>query len=458
MRIIIVGGGVVGYSLAEHLVKEKHHLALIEIDSTLCQNISEKLDVQIINGSGSSPAALLEAGLADADMILAVTPNDEVNMIVCAVAAQYGVESRIARLRSREFTEDNQVIKLDTIGVTSVIHPEDVLVDHILQFVETPHAIESANFEGGRILMRGYRVSDGMEMANRTPREIRRDIAPDVVLFPAIVRAGRGMIPDGDTLIAPGDIVYSLFPRQSLDRFLKMVGIERKRRRKIIITGDSYATVQLGLALDKTDSQVVFVDPDIKHAEKTAPLFSNIDVIHGDCTQHDLLRELNVDAASFLIATSDAADYNMLSALLAKTEGVHEVIVTTTEWRHDKLFHSIGVDHVLNPRLTTAREILEIISRGQIGAVVRLSDVDIEAVRFVVPKECDIVGRPIKRLAKKLKKESIVGVIVRENRMIIPGGDTTIEADDHVLMITRHKHLPAVSKLFQPRRSYGKRK
>lgn len=440
---------MVGYSLAEQLVKEKHHLSMVEMDSRLCQRISERLDLQIVCGSGSSPAALMEAGLSAADMVLAVTPNDEVNLIVCAIAKQQKVGRRIARLRNREFVEGSNTIDLADIGVTSVIHPEKVLVDHILQFVETPHAIESANFEDGRILMRGYCVRDSMEIANKTPQQIREEIQPHTVLFPALVREGKGMIPGGDTTILPGDIVYSLFARDTLPRFLKMVGIESRQNKKIIITGDSFSTIELAQALDATEYHVVFVDPDEEHAEKAAALLDSIEVMHGDCTQDDLLREINVSAASFFIATSDEADYNLLSALLARTEGAHEVIVTTTDWEHDRLFQSIGVDHVLNPRITVAREILEIISRGHIGAVVRLSDVDIEAVRFTVEPQSNIAGLPIKKLADKLKKGSIVGVIVREDRMILPSGDTVIEAEDHVIMITRHKHLSTVAKLFQ---------
>lgn len=449
MRIVIVGGGVVGYSLAEHLLKEKHQLSLVESDPELCDQISSKLDLQILNGSGSSPSVLLEAGLDGADMVLAVTPNDEVNMVVCAFAAQYKVGRRIARLRNREFSEEKSAIDLAKIGVTSIIHPENVLVDHIMQFVETPRAVESANFESGKILMRGYRITESMELAGKTPREIRTEIAPHVVLFAAVVRNGAGIIPDGDERIQPGDIVYSLFPRESLERFLELVGVESKSSRKIVITGDSFSTVQLAEALDATDHKVIFVDPDIEHAEKWAPKFNNVEVIHGDCTEHDVLREINVDAASFFIACSDAADYNMLSALLARSEGAHEVIAVSTESHHGKLFTSIGIDHVINPRLTTAREILETISRGHIGAVVRLSDIDIEAVRFNVKPHSYMAGRPIKKMASKLKKGSIVGVVVREDRMILPSGDTVIEAGDHVIMITRHKNLKAISKLFQ---------
>ena len=451
MRIVIVGGGVVGFALAEHLLKDHHQLSMVEQDNAICQQIGEKLDLLIVNGSGSSPSILREAGLTDADMVLAVTPVNDVNIIVCTIANQYGVPSRIARLRGSEYLEKQNIVDLEKLGITSVIHPERILADHILQYVETPHALESANFEDGRILLRGYRVSEKMPIAGKTPRQIREEIAPSIVLFSAVVRNHKGMIPDGDTLIQAGDIVYSLFPRESLKPFLNLMGIESSNNRKIIITGDSYATEELAASLSRTDHHITFVDPDIDHANKVAATLDHLEVLHGDCTQHELLRELNVNAASFFIAVSDAADYNMLSALLAKAEGAHEVIVTSSEPRHTSLFRSIGIDHVIVPRLTTARHILDMVSRGHIGAVVPLSDVDIEAVRFIVEPDSDIAGMKVRNIATKLKKGSIIGIIVREHRLIIPEGETVVEANDHIIVITHHHNLGTIAKLFKPR-------
>ena len=456
MRIVIVGGGVVGYGLAGKLLKEKHHLSLVEMDSKLCEDLSEKLDMQIINGSGTSPALLKEAGIEGADMVLAVTPNDEVNMVVCALAAQYHVKQRIARLRSQEYVAGSELVDLDKIGITSVIHPEKVMVDQILQYIESPHAVESANFSEGRVYMRGYRIRENMELVGKTLIEIRQEIAPETVLFAAIVRKGVGMIPDGKTRIEPNDIVYALFPEQSLEMFLKLVGIERKKSRKIIMTGNSYAADQLAQALDKTDHKVTFVDPDIEHAKSVAGLYDNLEVIHGDATNEDLLRELNVNAASFFISVANWSDYNILSTLLAKAEGAHEVIALSTETRHDRLFNNIGIDHVINPRLIAVRAIFDIISRGHIGAAVELSHIDIEVVRFIVDPESDIAGLKIKRVAKKLKSAAIIGVIVRDNQMILPDGETEVQASDEVIVITHHKNLPAISKLFKSRSLFGR--
>lgn len=451
MRIIIVGGGVVGFSLAEHLLRDGHSLSMVELDPQLCNMIAEKLDLQVVNGSGASPLALQEAGVDGADILLAVTPNNEVNIVACSIAALHEVPSRIARLRGKEFSERSELVDLKQLGITALIQPEQALVDHILQFMETPHAFESANFESGRILLRGYSVTEDMPLANKTPRQIREEIAPAVVLFAAIVRQGEGMIPDGDTLIKPGDILYALFPREALDVFLDLVAVERRDGRKVVITGDSFVTLELAEALEHTPHKVTLVDPLREHADLAAGMFDRTEVLHGDCTEIDLLREINIGAASFFVATSSEADYNVFSSLLAKAEGAHEVIAVSTESRHDKLFNSIGIDHVINPRLITAREILEIISRGHIGAVVKLSNVDIEAVRFTVEEASEIAGRKVKRIANRLKKGSIIGVIVRGSSMLLPGGETVIEAGDHVIMITSHRHLKALDKLFTGR-------
>jgi len=456
MRIIVVGGGVVGSALAEHLLGDGHTLALIESDVKLCQQLEDKHDMQILNGNGASPRLLIDAGIEGADLVLAVTPHDESNMMVCAIAAQHDVSQRIARLRGREYRKNNPYFDIERVGVTDVIHPEKVMVDHIVQFINTPHAVESANFEDGRVLMRGYRLRDNMPLAGKTPREIRAEITPSIVLFAAVVRNGKGMIPDGNTRFEAGDIVYTLFPRESIDVFLNLVGQERKKSRKIIVTGDSYALMEMSRVLKDTEHKVTVVDPDLEQANRIAGMFDGIDVIHGDCTNTDLLREINVENASFFISVSNEADYNMMSALLAKSEGAHEVIATSTGARHDRLFKSIGIDHVINPRLTAARQILEIISRGHIGAVVELKHIDVEAVRINVEPESEVAGWKVRRIAKKLKKGSIIGTIVRDDRMILPDGETVVEGNDHLIVITHHKNIAAISKLFKSKHLFSR--
>ena len=183
MKIIIVGGGVVGYSLANQLLYEKHSVALIEQDPDIASRIAEKIDAQVLTASGSSPSALEGVGITDADMVIAVTPVDEINLLVCSIAKQYGVSQRIARLRNREFVSADRHVSLIDLGVTDFIFPEQVVVDSILQYIETPGASDAVNFENGNILLRGYHTRPSMPIVGKSLVDIRKLLEPEVLLI-----------------------------------------------------------------------------------------------------------------------------------------------------------------------------------------------------------------------------------------------------------------------------------
>ncbi len=450
MRIVIVGGGVVGYSLAEQLLYEKHTISLIEPDPRVADEIAAKMDLQVIEATGSSPSALESAGIEGADMVIAVTPVDEINVLVCSIARQYGVRQRIARLRSREFVSTDRKVSLEDLGVTDFIFPEKVIVDAIRQYIETPGASDAVNFENGNILLRGYKVRSGMPMVGKSLIDIRSMMAPEVFLVAAVQRRGRGMIPPGDFVVEPGDEVFVLFHHRAVSAFMKLIN-EAHDVKRVILTGNNISTVELAAEIEEEISSVICVDPDLKHAEDIAATLKKTQVIHGDCTDVELLNEIGIDKADFFVASSNEADYNMLSGLLAKSEGAREVIAVSTEYRHDRLFHSIGIDHVINPRVTAAREIMQIISRGHIGSVVRLGDADIEAVRLTVPDDSDISGVPLKEVWKKLRKGALIGILIRGDSMIIPDGETVMEPGDHVITIAYTKFLPQIRKMFKVR-------
>jgi trk system potassium uptake protein TrkA len=380
-------------------------------------------------------------------MVIAVTPFDEVNLLVCNIAKQYGVRQRIARLRSREFISSDRKVSLEDIGVTAFIFPEKVIVDAIRQYIETPGASDAVNFENGSILLRGYNVRKGMPIVGKSLIDIRSIMAPEMFLVAAVERDGKGMIPPGDFVIREGDEVFGLFPRSAIPSFMNLID-ESHTVKRVILTGNNISTVELAAAIEEDISSVVCVDPDLTHAEEIATQLKKTQVIHGDCTEVDLLSELGIDKADFFIASSNEADYNMLSALLAKSEGAREVVAVSTEYRHDKLFHSIGIDHVINPRITAAREIMQIISRGHIGSVVQLGDADIDAVRLIIPEGSEAVGAPLKDLWKKLRKGALIGILIRGDTMTIPDGETVMEPGDHVITIAYAKFLPRIRRMF----------
>ncbi|HDL03016.1 MAG TPA: Trk system potassium transporter TrkA [candidate division Zixibacteria bacterium] len=451
MKIIIVGGGIVGSSLAEHLEKGHHDISLIEIDSRTCQNIGERLDILIICGSGSSPRLLEQAGIRNADMIIAVSPNDELNILVCAIAQQYGVATRIARIRSNEFRSEDATINIGKLGVTLIIDPESVVVDSITQFVETPGATDAVNFQNGNVLMRGYTVSEDMPIVNRTLKDIRQHNRDNPMLFIAAIRGGKATIPDGDYEIKAGDDIFGIFPRASLDTYLGLFNRTRKDVDNIIISGDSRTAIILADTLSKFVPHVVLVDPDADHARHAADVLNNVEIIHGECTDSSILSEVYVRNAKFFIGVANETDYNIMSALLARAEGAREVIAVSSETQHDRLFTSIGIDHVIHPRLAIAREILEAINRAQIGRLVKIRDVDIEAIRITAAEQSPITGRPLQHVRSKIQKGSIIGTVLRGEDMIIPDGNTVIEPGDQMIIITYSRNVSRVKKLFKSR-------
>lgn len=451
MRIVIVGGGVVGFSLAEQLRHEHHDVSLVEKEPRICQDVGDRIDIQILCGNGSSPKVLEEAGLKGADMVLAVTPVDELNIIVCGIARQYDVPVRIARIRSNEFRGRDAVIDIAEMGVTLIIDPEQVVVDSIVQYVETPGATDAVNFQNGNILMRGYRVDENMPLVNRPLRDIRKDIPEHPLLFIAAVRQNQGIIPDGDYMIEPADDIFGIFPRTSIDTYLQLFNKTRKDVDNIIISGDSRTAVQLANALKEIVPHVVLVDPNPEHAKYAADILNNVEIVHGDCTDSSILHEVYVRNAEFFIAAGTETDYNVMSSLLAKAEGAREVIAVAAEVRHDRLFASIGIDHVIHPRLAIAREIMEAIHRGHIGRVVRIRNLDIEALRITAEEASPITGRPLQHIRKKIQKGSIIGAVVRGDEMIIPDGSTVIEPGDQMIVITYSKNVSRLKKLFQSR-------
>ncbi|UCD93657.1 MAG: Trk system potassium transporter TrkA [Candidatus Zixiibacteriota bacterium] len=451
MRIIIVGGGVVGFSLAEHLHRESHDISLIEKNPETCRDLGERLDIKILCGSGSSPRLLEAAGINGAEMIIAVSPNDELNILVCSVAMQYKVPTRIARIRSNEFRGGDSSIDIGQMGVTLVIDPESVVVDAITQFVETPGASDATNFQEGNVLMRGYQVTEDMPVANKAIKDVRQAAREHPMLFIAAIRDGKAFIPDGDYVVRPGDDVFGIFARSSIDAYLSMFNKTRKDVDNVIISGDSLTAVLLADELRKFVDKVTLVDPDAEHASLAANTLNNVEIVHGDCTDSAILNEVYVGNAKFFIGAAKETDYNVMSGLLAKAEGAREVIVVSAEIRHDKLFASIGIDHLIYPRLAIAREILEAINRGQIGRIARIRDLDIEAIRITAAENSPITGRPLQHVRSKIQKGSIIGTVLRGDEMIIPDGNTVIEPGDEMIMITYTINVPRVRKLFKSR-------
>jgi trk system potassium uptake protein len=448
VKIVIVGAGMVGYSLAKNFCGLDHNITVIERDKALCEEIKSKLDVFVVEGKGSSPAALDEAGISSADLVIAVTPSDETNLLVCNFAMQNGVKKRIARVKSNIYTTHAENMSLETLGVTTVIEPEREVMKHILQYVELPDVLETANFQSDTIYLRGHRVTEDMLIAHKTLSEIRQLAENAPILFVVIVREGKSLPPTGTQALLPGDEIVAIMPKDSFKTFRFLINRKALKMNKIVVSGDSLTAIHLAEALQPLCEQVALADPDMEHGRMAATMLNGIDVFHVDCTNSDMLEEINISQADCFIAAGEHQEDNVMSCLMAKAEGARVVIALRDDIRYKRLFTSLGLDHIIYPQEVTLNAIIEKIQMGSISAHLRLKTAGIEILRVRATKDSRVSGKSLQELNKPFKKSIIIGCIIRKNEAIIPQGNTVIEADDEVMVFSSKKNIGLVNKLF----------
>ncbi len=450
MNILIVGAGNVGFNLAEYFSDLGHQISVIDQDRALCEQVNSKLDVFVIPGLGSDPSVLAKAGIAGADMLIAVTSNDETNLLACNFAMQTGVKRRIARIKTSIYTENVPNISIERVGVTSVVEPERGVVDRILQYVELPNVLETANFQANQIYLRGYMVTEDMSIANKTLKEIKVMAGESPMLFVAIVRGEKDIHPTGDTVLLPGDKIIAIMPKDSFPTFRELINSKAVTMKKIVVSGNSITAIHLAEALKPFAEQVFLVDPDVEHGEYAASVLEGVDVFHGDSTNSGILEEINVKNADCFIAAGRDPEDNIMSCLLAKAEGAGMAIAIRDDDRYSGLFDSLGLDHVINTREITLNAIIERIQTVSIGTYLKLRSTDTEVMRFEVGERSSLKGKTLQHLEKDFKKSVIIGCIIRDEEVIIPWGGTVINEGDEALIFCTKDCLARVHKLFNP--------
>lgn len=266
-----------------------------------------------------------------------------------------------------------------------------------------------------------------------------------------IIRNGRSVLPTGSERILPGDELIMVMPSESLPTFRKMVNRPAGKLRKVVISGDSLTAILLARAVKKLAERVILVDPDPKHGEIAASELDGVEVLEGDCTNVQVLQDIQVKGTPFFIAAGKDSEDNVMSCLLARAEGAGEVIAISSTDRHTELFHSLGLNRIVSPRQVTAQTIINNIIKVPIGALLKLKNVDVEVVRFVSEKGSRIVDKPLRAVHGLSRRSVVIGAVVRGDEVIIPGGDTVVRAGDEVLVFCEPRNSNAVRKLFKSR-------
>jgi len=446
MRIVVVGAGNLGFSLADRLAKEGHEIIVIEQDEERCSIVQKRLDVLAIIGNGATPQFLINSAAKHADLLVAVTDSDEVNMIACMAAKQMGIPQTIARVRNQEYAHADQVNFNASLGIDLAINPEMTTAVEISRILLTPAALAVEDFADGKIRLLEVKISLESKLINIPLLKLT---LPPNILVAGILRQNIMIIPQGEDFLLPQDNVFFVGEAVAIEKFGKQFSDKKSKLERIMIIGAGRIGRHLAKILFDAGLSVKIID---KNRERCRELADQLDkglVLCGEGTDVDLLCEEGIGAADAVVCLTDDDKLNLLIALLSKNFGAQKSIVRVGRSDYMSLMGKVGVDVVLSPRLLTAGVILRQVRRGNIVAVTLLEGAKAEAMEFLVSANCKIVGKKLKNL--KFPQNSLVGAIIHEEVVNIPHGETILHVGDRVVVFTLPDMVKKVAKYFESR-------
>jgi trk system potassium uptake protein TrkA len=450
MDTVIVGAGVVGVALAEQLSQEGHSVGVVDKDRLKIQAINDKLDVLGVCGNAGSPSVLARAGIRAAEMVIAVTDVDEVNLVVGMIASRLGVKHRIVRIRNREYSQPDSLLNLAELGLDHVINPEPAIVEALAGMIDIPGTTDYTRLAGGEVLLLGFDIRPDSPVAGRSLAELGELGDLDAFLFLYITRGDQVRVPRGHDRIEPGDSVHVLVSAQTVKFMLPLFHQRPIVYNVVIIGGASRIAIQLAESIQDQVERVYLIEPDEQLADEVASQLNKVVVLHGDPTDLDVLNEASLDRCDLFCALSDDDQRNMLAALLAKKHSPTLSAVLVQQPEYVAVLDSLGVNIVINPRLVTVGEILMHIRRGHIHSVTRLAEGQAEIIEMEVAGDSPACKAPLKEL--QFPEHALVGAIVRDGAMRIPNGDSQCQAGDTVLLFALPDAIERIEKLFTRRK------
>ena len=453
MKIIILGAGQVGRTAAYHLSREEaNEVTVVDSDETVLQQLQDRLDVRTVSGNAASPSVLAAAGCADADLLVALTSSDEVNMVACQVAwTLFKTPTKIARIRAASYAAHPQLFgELTGFAVDTWVSPEQLVTEYVERLIEQPGALQVVDFADGRVRLVGVRAVEGGLLVGQPLSNLPKHIPGVETRVAAMYRRGRSVRPDGETVVEPGDEVFFLAAREDIRTVMSELRKLEARVRRIVIAGAGHIGVRLAQALEGR-LQVKLIERDKHRARRAAEVLREAIVLNGDAADEELLIEENVDSADVFVAVTNAEEANILSAMLAKRIGCRKVMALINRPAYAELMESDRVDIAISPQTITIGSLLAHVRRGDVVKVHSLRRGAAEAIEAIAHGDSDtsqVVGRPVEGV--KLPEGTTIGAIVRGDDVIMAHHDTVIEEGDHVILfLTDRRHVEAVEKLFQ---------
>jgi trk system potassium uptake protein TrkA len=450
MKILIVGAGQVGYFLCERLSFEGHEVTLIDRDADHLRRAQDRLNVLGLQGNGASAETLEQAGIKDCDIFIAVADLDEINILACLLAREYGVATRIARVKSIEYTGGGAVLSKEKLGIDLMINPEDAVAEELVKIACRSGAFDVAEFVEGQIQFLGYRIGEDSPLCDLTLKELGEIRGIYRFVVTAISRGGRTIIPRGDDTIQAGDSIFIFAHQKDLPTIQYMMQLKEektRRNRRVFILGGGRIGLHIAEELERLRFDVRLVERDEARCEKLSAKLKKTMVIHAEGTEIDTLIEEGVERADVFIAVTGNDESNILCSLLARQHGARRVMALVNKPELLTLAGSLGIDACVSPRLAAAGAILKYVRRGEVISLATIEGSNAEVLEIEVKAGRQVIGKKLKTL--HFPQGAIIGAIVRGQNYEIPTGDSTLEAGDRVVIFALPGALAKVERFFE---------
>lgn len=451
MKILILGAGQVGGTLAESLAKESFDITLVDRDGPHLRELASRLDIQTVEGAASHPDVLRRAGADDADILVAVTSSDEVNIVACQVCySMFRTPTKIARIRSGAYLSQNNLFDKHHVPIDRLINPEQVVTDQITELLSHPGALEVLDFAEGRVQLVAMRAYLGGPLVGQALRFLSEHMPNIDTRVAAIFRRGQPIIPTGDTVIETDDEVFFIAAREHITAVMgELRKAEKPYRRVIIAGGGNIGTRLANDTEDSYDVRIMEVNPE--RAQNLADQLNQAVVIQGSATDRDLLLEENIDQCDAFCAVTDDDEINVMSSLMAKRLGARQVVTLIGKPAYVDLVQGSEIDVAISPQQATIGTLLSYVRRADVAKVHSLRRGAAEAMEAIAHGDrssSKVVGRRISEI--KLPAGVTIGAIVRDEEVLIAHDDVIVASDDHVILFLVDKgQVGAVERLFQ---------
>ncbi len=451
MKIIIIGTGKVGFSLAEQLLNEKHDITIVDTQDSALRRATDALDIMSVKGNGVSTDTLRESGAEDADLLVAATNSDEVNMVCCLTAKHLGAKYTIARIRNPEYNLGLHELKKN-MGIDMVINPENATAVEISRLLRFPSAANIETFCRGRVELMGFRLQEGDFLVNQPLHALSAQVKQLSLLVCAVDRDGEVTIPNGSFVPQVGDKLYLIGRPTSLDQFFRLLGRYSPKVKTVFIVGGGKISVYLTAILEKMKMRVKIVELSEKRCRLVSEMMPRTTVICGDGTDQELLESERMSAADAFVALTDRDEDNLIISLYAMQQGMHKVVTKCNRQNYTGIARAVGLDSVISPKLITAAQILQLVrgmqnSQGSVmNTLYRIADGKTEAMEFTVGPSTRHLNVPLRDL--HLHKGILIAVIMRDGEIIIPEGSSCIQEGDSVIIISRDRPIQDLNDIY----------